>query len=94
MVELLTVSSYDAARADLALELRFPLTGATVTKAQVRTDHNQPQMGLDARTSVRGFANNKGADQHAHPGSLISAFVIRVLESTISKLATNEISFF
>ena len=41
-----------------------------------------------------GFANNKGADQPAHPHSLISAFVIRLLESIITKLATNEISIF
>ena len=41
-----------------------------------------------------GFANNTGADQPAHLRSLISAFVIRVLEGTISKLATSKISFF
>ena len=46
------------------------------------------------KTCLWGFANNTGADQPAHPRSLISAFVIRVLESTISKLATSEISFF
>ena len=40
------------------------------------------------------FANNTGADQPAHPGSLISAFVIRFLESFILKLATGEISIF
>ena len=33
-------------------------------------------MGLDARKPASGYANNKGADQHAHPRSLISAFVI------------------
>ena len=32
-----------------------------------------------------GFANNKGADQSAHPLRLISAFLIRFLESIISK---------
>ena len=31
------------------------------------------------KTCLRGFANNTGADQPAHPRSLISAFVIRVL---------------
>ena len=31
-----------------------------------------------------GFANNKGADQPAHLHSLISAFVICILESIIS----------
>ena len=36
--------------------------------------------------------NNTGADQPAHPRSLISAFVICFLESIISKLAPGEIS--
>ena len=35
------------------------------------------------KTCLRGFANNTGADQPAHPRSLISAFVIRCLESII-----------
>ena len=46
------------------------------------------------KTCLRGVANNTSADQPAHPRSLISAFVIRVLKSTISKLATSEISVF
>ena len=46
------------------------------------------------KTCLLRFANNKGADQPAHPRSLISAFVIRVSERTISKLATSEISIF
>ena len=46
------------------------------------------------KTCLRGFANNTGANQASHPHRLISTFVIRVLESTISKLATSEISFF
>ena len=50
---------------------------------------NGPQ---SEKTCLRGFANNTGVDQPAHPRSLISAFVIRFLESTISKLATGEIS--
>ena len=45
------------------------------------------------KTGLQGFENNTGADQPAHPRSLISAFVIRSLEITISKLATSEISF-
>ena len=40
------------------------------------------------------FANNKGPDQPAHPHSLISAFVIRLLESIIYRLATSETSTF
>ena len=46
------------------------------------------------KTCLREFANNTGADQPAHPRSLISAFVIHVLENTMSKLATTGISFF
>ena len=41
-----------------------------------------------------GFANNTGADQPAHPRSLISAFAIRFLESFVCKRATGEISIF
>ena len=46
------------------------------------------------KTCLQGFANNKGADQPAHPHSLISTFVICLLESTISRLATSEFSNF
>ena len=46
------------------------------------------------KTCLRGFANNTGADQPAHPNSLISAFVIHFLESIISRLTTNGISTF
>ena len=40
------------------------------------------------------FASNKGVDQPAHTHSLISTFVIRYLESTISRFASSEISSF
>ena len=30
------------------------------------------------------YANNKGVDQPAHPRSLISAFIVRCLDSIIS----------
>ena len=49
-------------------------------------------LGFGVRTPVfGGFANNKGADQHAHPRKLISAFVIRFLDSIISKQVTSDI---
>ena len=36
-------------------------------------------MGLDAKKNcLRGFENNKGTDQPAHPRRLTSAFVIRL----------------
>ena len=46
------------------------------------------------KTCLRWFANNTGAGQPAHPHSLISAFVIRFLESIVSRCATSEISNF
>ena len=49
---------------------------------------------LSRNTRKRGFANNTGADHPTHLLSLISAFVIRYLESKICKLATGEISIF
>ena len=62
---------------------------------QMAQDVAGDYMGLDARKPVfGGFANNTDADQPAHPRSLISPFVIRILESTKSKLATSEISVF
>ena len=43
---------------------------------------------------LRGFVNNKGTYQPGHPHSLISAFVICLLESIISRLATSIITNF
>ena len=38
------------------------------------------------------YANNKGADQPAHPRRLISIFVVRYLDSIISVLAKSKFS--
>ena len=40
------------------------------------------------------YANNKGADQPAHPRSLISTFVVRFLDSMICILAILKVSRF
>ena len=47
-----------------------------------------------AKTCLMPYANNKGADQPAHPRSLISAFVVRSLDSIISLVSRSEISRF
>ena len=60
-------------------------------KEACRIEVNGPRR---EQTCLRGFANNKGADQPAHPRILISAFVIRLLESFISRLASREIFIF
>ena len=38
------------------------------------------------------YANNKGADQPAHPRSLISTFVVRCLDSIIPLVSISEMS--
>ena len=47
-----------------------------------------------AKTCLMPYANNKGADQPAHPRSLISAFVVRSSDSIISLVSRSEISRF
>ena len=44
------------------------------------------------RKPVFDYANNKDADQPAHPRSLISTFVIRCLDSIIPLVSISEIS--
>ena len=41
---------------------------------------------------LMSYANNKGADQPAHPRSLISAFVVRCLDSVMSLVSVTKIS--
>ena len=38
------------------------------------------------------YANNKGADEPVHPRSLISAFVVRCLDSVMSLVSVTNIS--
>ena len=47
-------------------------------------------IGIDH--DVLPYANDKGADQPAHPRSLISAFVVRCLDSIIPSVSISEIS--
>ena len=45
------------------------------------------------KTCLRVYANNKGADQPAHPRSLISTFVVHCLDSIIPLVSIPEISY-
>ena len=47
-----------------------------------------------AKTCLRSYANNKGADQPAHRRSLISAFVVCCLDSMTCILAISKVSRF
>ena len=61
----------------------------------VTSEYNISEYGHQReKTCLRRFANNTGADQPTHLHSLISAFVIFILESIISRLAKSEISNF
>ena len=44
------------------------------------------------KTCLMLYANNKGADQPAHPRSLISAFVALCLDSVMSLVSVTKIS--
>ena len=44
------------------------------------------------KTCLMSYANNKGTDQPEHPRSLISAFVVRCLDSTMSLVSVTKIS--
>ena len=64
------------------------------TDYNIKFSHDEGHMGLDVRKPVfEGFANSKGADQPAHPRSLISAFVIRFLEISYIILLQVKIQF-
>ena len=45
-----------------------------------------------AKMCLMTYANNKGADQPAHPRSLISTFVVRCLDSIMPLVSISEIS--
>ena len=82
--------------------LKFARTCKIKNNEGIGEDINGPYMYLGIiiigpqreKHCLRGLASNKGADKPAHLRSLISAFVIRLLESTITRLAKSEISIF
>ena len=47
-----------------------------------------------AKTCLMPYANNKGADQPAHPRSLISTFIVCFLDSMICILAISKVARF
>ena len=61
---------------------------------QKRLSHLRSKWASTRGNLSSEFANNKDADQPAHPRRLLSAFIVRSLERIISKLATSENSIF
>ena len=71
--------------------------GRDVTKIVSEYDQEIPQSQTADNPMAPcfpGSANNNGANQPAHPHSLISPFVFSFLEIIISKLATSEFLIF
>ena len=67
---------------------------ATVTSTPGNDIKEATKRASSRQNLSSGVCENTGADQPAHPRRLISAFVIRFLESTICKLGKGEISIF
>ena len=66
---------------------------AAKSKACVGPNKEQRQhLSRVMKKTVLLYANNKGADQPAHPRSLISAFVVRCLVSIIPLVSISKIS--
>ena len=59
-----------------------------------KANHGLPFGPGHAKTCLMPYANNKGADQPAHPRRLISTFVVRCLDNMICILAIFKVSRF
>ena len=70
----------------LGSEIRDPFIYSSFKNTTYTNEPGHEKMCL------MSYANNKGADQPAHPRSLISAFVVRCLDSIISLDSIAEIS--
>ena len=64
------------------------------TSGRISSNGEEDDMGLDVRKPVFSVCKQQRRRPATHPRRPISAFVIRFLESIISKLATSEISIF
>ena len=69
--------------------VRTPGGGASELASRPGQIKNEPG---HEKTCFMSFANNKGADQPAHPRSLVSAFFVRCLDSVMSLVSVTKIS--
>ena len=67
------------------------MKGAPGIQLDRKKEENKIEPGHE-KMCLMSYANNKGADQPAHPRSLISAFVVRCLDSIISLDSIAEMS--
>ena len=79
------------------LGLRYAFLGALETSYLnangIYQENNENIYELrHGKTSLMPYANNRGTDQSAHPRSLISAFIVRCLDSMTHILDISKIS--
>ena len=83
-------SDWADAQADLSRHLAHThFVGFVMSQPKWQITRNEPG---HEKMCLMSYANNKGADQPVHPHSLISAFVVRCLDSIISLDSIAEIS--
>ena len=80
----------------LSLQVRWLHHMKLLTQMPLNTTERKPTLTMShiMRKPVLPYANNKSADQPAHPCSLISAFVVRCLDSIIPSVSISKISSF
>ena len=61
-----------------------------MTKRYLQSGHFHEFEPGREKTCLISYANNKGADQPAHPRSLISAFAVRCLDSVMSLVSVTK----
>ena len=86
--------SFDVGERVLFMAFFYKSYNLQINYAQYTNASNNMIWASTRENLSSGVANNKGAGQSAHSSRLISAFVIRFLESTTFKLDTSKIYFF
>ena len=84
------VFTLESARPDNST--KYPQVTTTYVFSWRTEDNHALIVPRHEKTCLMLYANNKGADQPAHPHSLIGAFVVRCLDSMIPILAQSKIS--
>ena len=81
------IQPYSLGGGDTIIDTRSALKRKCSPDAAIKIDEPGHE-----KMCLLSYANNKGADQPAHPRSLISAFIVRCLDSIISLDSVAEIS--
>ena len=71
------------------MQKQISLNYCKISGVKERDILNEPD---HEKMCLMSYANNKGADQPAHPHSLISVFVVRCLDSVMSLVSVTKIS--